>query len=84
MYDGQMNDAAITSFDTAVGIGVRADLDEELVYQITKAFWDNLDDVTSDATWAQALDVGFAPVQRGMMQLHPGAARYYEEAGVLE
>ncbi|WP_424970525.1 TAXI family TRAP transporter solute-binding subunit [Dinoroseobacter sp. S76] len=83
MYEGQLNDAAVMSFDTSVGIAVRADLDEELIYQVTKAFWDNLDQVTSDAPWAAALDVGFAAQQRGKMQLHPGAARYYREAGVL-
>ena len=36
-----------------VGIGIRADLDEETVYKITKTFWDNLDQVTSDAAWAK-------------------------------
>jgi len=84
MYDGQQNDAPVMSFDTAVGIAVRADLDEETVYQITRAFWENLDSVTSDAPWAQALNVEFAASQRGLMQLHPGAARYYQEAGVIE
>ncbi|MEM9320583.1 MAG: TAXI family TRAP transporter solute-binding subunit [Pseudomonadota bacterium] len=81
MYDGQTNDSAVMSFDTAVGIAVRADLDEEIVYQITRAFWDNVDGITSDAPWAEALDVEFAASQRGLMQLHPGAARYYEEVG---
>lgn len=84
MYDGQVNDAPVMSFDTAVGIGVRADLDEETVYNITKTFWDNLEQVTSEAPWAKALDVEFAASQRGLMQLHPGAARYYKEAGVID
>ncbi|MEO0653275.1 MAG: TAXI family TRAP transporter solute-binding subunit [Pseudomonadota bacterium] len=83
LYAGQVNSDAVVSFDTAVGIGVRADLDEEQVYQITKAFWDNIDQVTSDAPWAKALDLSFAASKRGLMELHPGAARYYTEAGVL-
>ena len=83
LYEGQKNDAAVVSFNTAVGIAVRADLDEETVYQVTKAFWDNIDQVTSDAPWAKALDITFAASERGLMQLHPGAARYYEEAGAL-
>ncbi|MFT4619417.1 MAG: TRAP transporter TAXI family solute receptor [Sulfitobacter sp.] len=83
-YAGQRNDGPVTSFDTAVGITVRADLDEDTVYQITKAFWDNLDQVTSDAPWAKALDVDFAATQRGLAQLHAGAARYYREVGVIE
>lgn len=84
LYEGQTNEASVMSWDTAVGIGVRADLDEETVYQMTKTFWDNLEQVTSDAPWAKALDINYAAVQRGQMQLHPGAARYYKEAGVLE
>ena len=84
LYDGQTNDSAVMSFDTSVGIGVRADLDEETVYQVTKAFWDNLEQVTSEAPWAKALDIKFAATKRGLKELHPGAARYYREAGVIE
>ncbi len=83
VYDGQKNDTAVMSFDTAVGIGVRADLDEETVYQITAAFWDNIDQVTSTAPWAEALDITFAASKRGLIDLHPGAARYYAEQGAM-
>lgn len=83
-YDGQTNKDEVASWNTAVGIGVRADVDEETVYQLTKAFWENLDQVTSDAPWAKALDVSYAAEQRGKIQLHPGAARYYREAGVIK
>ena len=83
-YKGQMNDAAVTSFDTAVGIGVRGDIDEDTVYRITKTFWDNIEQVTSDAPWAKALSLEFAASERGLMKLHPGAARYYREVGVLK
>ncbi len=82
-YDGQKNDTAVASFNTAVGIAVRADLDEETVYQITKGFWENIEQVTSTAPWAKVLDVNFGAQQRGMIQLHPGAERYYRQAGAL-
>jgi len=82
-YKGQKNDGPVMSFDTAVGIGVRADLDEETVYKVTKAFWENIESVTSDAPWAKALSVDFAAKPRGLIQLHPGAARYYKEVGVM-
>ncbi|PSL21988.1 TAXI family TRAP transporter solute-binding subunit [Shimia abyssi] len=84
LYAGQKNDSAVMSFDTAVGIGVRADLDEETVYLMTKTFWDNIEQVTSDAPWAKALDIEFAASKRGLIELHPGAARYYKEVGVLD
>jgi TRAP transporter TAXI family solute receptor len=83
-YEGQTNESAVTSFDTAVGIGVRADLDEDTVYRITKTFWDNIEQVTSEAPWAKAINVEFAASKRGMAELHPGAARYYKEIGVLK
>lgn len=84
LYEGQKNDGPVMAFDTAVGIGVRNDLDEDTVYKITKAFWDNIEQVTSDAPWAKALSLEFAASKRGLMELHPGAARYYREQGVLD
>ena len=84
LYEGQKNEGPVMSFDTAVGIGVRADLDEETVYNVTRAFWDNIEQVTSDAPWAKALSLEFAASKRGLIELHPGAARYYREAGVVE
>ncbi|GAB5449338.1 TAXI family TRAP transporter solute-binding subunit [Gymnodinialimonas sp.] len=83
-YEGQMNDGPVMSFNTSVGIGVSADLDEEIVYQITRTFWENIDQITSDAPWVSTLDVAFAPTNIGGMTLHPGAARYYREVGVID
>lgn len=84
LYSGQKNTDAVMSFDTAVGIGVRGDLDDETVYRVTKAFWENQDQITSDAPWAKSFDIQFAASKRGQMELHPGAARYYREIGVLK
>lgn len=83
LYENQTNETPVVTHDTSVGIGVRADLDEELVYQITRAFWENLDSITSDAPWAAALDPVYASQQLGTLQLHAGAERYYREAGYL-
>lgn len=83
-YAGQVQDAPVTSMNTAVGIAVHADVSDDVVYSMTKAFWDNIDQVTSDAPWAKALDIEFAASKRGLMELHPGAARYYKEAGAVK
>jgi TRAP transporter TAXI family solute receptor len=83
IYGKGQSGGEVMSFDTAVGIGVRADLDEDLVYRITKAFWENLGSITSDAPWAKALDPAFAAQKLGTMVVHPGAARYYTEIGVM-
>ncbi|MGJ8546618.1 MAG: TAXI family TRAP transporter solute-binding subunit [Sulfitobacter sp.] len=82
-YDNQMNDAPIVSHDTAVGIGVRSDMDAETVYQITKVFWENLDSITSDAPWAKAISLEYAVRDMAGMPMHPGAQRYYEEVGAM-
>ncbi|WP_323771614.1 TAXI family TRAP transporter solute-binding subunit [Antarctobacter sp.] len=84
LYKNQVNDGPVMSNDTAVGIGVRADLDDETVYQVTKAFWDNVDSISSDAPWAKALSIEFAVQSLAGMPLHPGAERYYREVGALE
>lgn len=83
LYEGQKNDSAVMSWDTSIGIGVRADMDDDTVYAITKAFWENLDQVTSDAPWAKTLDLKYAVQKRGLMDMHPGAARYYKEVGAM-
>jgi len=82
-YARQVNDSAVMSHDTSVGIGVRAEIDEETVYEITKAFWENIDSITSDAPWAKAVSLDYAVKQIGTIELHPGARRYYEEIGAL-
>ncbi|WP_375593807.1 TAXI family TRAP transporter solute-binding subunit [Algihabitans albus] len=59
----------------------RADLNEELVYQVTSVLW-------HDDTYA-ALQNGGAPVRRDMalnglpLPLHSGAKRFYRETGLL-
>ncbi len=83
LYKGQKNKTPVVSFNTSVGIAVRADLDKKIVYQITKTFWENIKQITSTAPWAKALNVDFAAKQRGKLQLHPGAARYYKEVGAI-
>jgi TRAP transporter TAXI family solute receptor len=74
MYEGQKNESPVMSHDTAVGIGVRADLDEETVYQITKAFWDNIGNITSEAPWAKALSIDYA-VQAAWRNADPSGSR---------
>lgn len=57
-------------------------LDEDTVYAITKAIYENLDELKTfhsaleNVTQADLPDVG-------AYDLHPGAARYYQEIGVL-
>lgn len=64
-----------------VGIVARADISDDEVYAITKAFWDNVDAARASTPWLKHISLDYA-VQEGGMPLHPGAQRYYEERGV--
>lgn len=62
-------------------LAVRADVDEEAVYKITKAIYENLAFLQGihKATKAMALEKAIAGLP---FPLHPGAAKYYQERGV--
>ena len=62
-------------------LAVRADVDEDAVYQITKTMYENLPFLHNihKATKAMALEKALAGLPA---PLHPGAAKYYREAGL--
>jgi TRAP transporter TAXI family solute receptor len=62
-------------------LAVRQDVDEETVYQITKTLYENLPFLNNihKATRAMTLEKAIAGLP---MPLHPGAIRYYQEAGL--
>jgi TRAP transporter TAXI family solute receptor len=63
-------------------LAARADVDEDAVYQITKAIYENLPFLNAihGATKVMAVEKAIAGLP---MPLHPGAARYYKEVGIL-
>ncbi|MGH2376044.1 MAG: TAXI family TRAP transporter solute-binding subunit [bacterium] len=59
----------------------RGDLPEDLVYNLTKALWENLDRMR--AAHARGRDLDLNKALDGMpVPVHPGAQRYYRERGV--
>lgn len=62
-------------------LSVRADVDEDAVYQITKTIYENLPFLNAihSATKAMAIEKAIAGLP---MPLHPGAAKYYQEVGI--
>lgn len=59
------------------------DVGDDVAYAMTKALWTNLDRLAAAHPAAKAIVLGRA--LEGMpVPLHPGAARYYREAGVLK
>jgi len=65
---------------TALLVGSN-DLDEELVYQMTKALFEQEGVLTHAKAAEITLETAFDGV--GELPLHPGAARYYKEVGAL-
>jgi hypothetical protein len=62
-------------------LSVRADIDDETVYLITKTIYENLPFLNAihKATTAMSAEKALAGLP---MPLHPGAARYYREIGM--
>jgi uncharacterized protein len=64
-----------------VGLGVRVGVPEDVVYKMTKAFWENIDEARRAAPWMKSISLKNAFVKLNM-KLHPGAYRYYKEIGL--
>jgi TRAP transporter TAXI family solute receptor len=64
---------------------VAADVDEDLVYGITKALWHDNARILLDDGHAKGRAIALDTALDGVgIPLHPGAERYYREAGLLE
>lgn len=79
-YQGQLTQGEITALAFSQFVGTNASVDEDVVYRATRAFWENIADVQATAFFLQAVtpDTAFTSVN---VPLHPGALRYYDEAG---
>ena len=59
---------------------VTKDLDEDLVYEMTKAIYENTDQITHAK--GKFITAETALEGLGDMEVHPGAAKYFKEKGV--
>lgn len=79
-YPGQEQDIQTVAKSNL--LVARADVDDEVVYQVTKAMFENLDFLRNihDAMYETSLDRALVGMP---MPLHPGALRFYQEVGLL-
>lgn len=75
-YEGMAGVETVTVLATMV---CSKDLDEEVVYNVTKALFENKDNIQHDK--AKELDAA-AAVNGVSVPFHPGALKYYQEIGV--
>ena len=80
-YKG-VNEDVMTAASPALLI-TRQDMDDETVYRIIAALFDNLGDI--QASHVQGKSITLETALNGMsLPLHPGAARYFKEKGILK
>lgn len=71
----------ITTHGAIVNFSAGLHVDEEVVYQVTKAIWENLDEIHGTAEWMKNTITRENALALIPGRLHPGAERYYREAG---
>jgi TRAP transporter TAXI family solute receptor len=81
-YEGQTEDVA--TFGAKCLLCVNADMDEELVYELTKALWEARDTLTQAHPAMKDMEDGQFLYQDLSIPLHPGAQRFYEELAAAQ
>jgi len=77
-YAGQSEDIITTSLPVVAF--TTTDMDDETAYQLTKTFWQNKGALGAAAKWWDGVSTDM--VDNILTDIHPGAKRYYAEAGV--
>ena len=80
-YTGQNTDVPAIAIQNY--LVTRSNLDDNLVYAMTKAIFDNLDTLSAAHSAAKGISLADA-AKPGPVPLAAGAARYYKEKGVLK
>ncbi len=77
----QVNTEPAQTPEAWVSLGTTTAVPDDVIYRMTKTFWEHIDEVHKAAPWmknAITLDNAFVKIN---MKLHPGAYRYYKEIG---
>lgn len=77
----QVNEDETRTHGAIVNFSAGMHVDEETVYKVTKAIWENLGEIHETAQWLPATISKERGLELIAGRLHPGAERYYKEAG---
>lgn len=77
-YAGQDADIVTTSLPVAAFTTTK--MDDDTAYELTKTFWEGKAGMSQDAAWWNGVDP--ALLATVPVRFHPGAQRYYDEAGI--
>jgi TRAP transporter TAXI family solute receptor len=80
-YENMVNQTPIRTLGSWGGLGTHVGLDEQVIYDLTRTFWENIADIHATADWMKVitLDTAFSEMN---VPLHRGAYRYYTEIGL--
>lgn len=81
VYKGQLTGGEITALGFTQFVGTHSGVDNDVVYNATKAFWENIEEVHATAFFLKEVtpESAFTSIN---VPLHPGAVKYYDEAGI--
>jgi TRAP transporter TAXI family solute receptor len=81
-YENQAEDVkTVAQFNFLVA---HKDIPEDVAYDLVKSFWENLSELEGSHAVVKQFDVQNALKGAGDIPIHPGAAKYYKEVGVLK
>jgi TRAP transporter TAXI family solute receptor len=61
-----------------------SDMDEDLIYELTKVFWENIEELKSTHNFLKEVTIEGAVTDIADLPLHEGALRYYKEIGIIK
>ncbi len=79
-YEGQEQD--ITTSAIKMAMFTSADLPEDVVYDLTKSFWENIDALKQSNSALKGIEIEDAVTDLAGLPLHDGAIKYYKEMGL--
>ena len=80
-YPGQDNDVLTSAIKITICTDAR--VDDDVIYELTKSFWENFEDLKTTQAPLKKVDPSEAVKDLAGLPIHEGAARYYREIGLL-
>lgn len=78
----QVNEKPIHSVAAYTGLYTRKGIPEDVIYKMTKTFWEHIDEMWSVTRWAKGALNKKNIFAQNNTKLHPGALKYYKEIGI--
>lgn len=81
-YEGQDED--VETLAIKMVIITDASVDDDVIYDLTKSLWENVEELESAHSIAKQMDIDEATTDLADIPIHDGAKRYYEEEDLLD